>query len=514
MISPLTSKLSRSVLASKLRSVVFRVMLSYAGLTLAFALVATWSVVAQRQAAREAEAMRSGYLPLALALRDAVASQDTFNSQLNHITSAANPADKRVWFDTALSVGRPGVFRALRATLSHAFIEGDGVLQNVGVELLGETDDIERFLQADRELMGKLFAALTSSDSEGAEQLRDQLVTRGLQARRRLSQLEERVQQNLDALLGEARAREQHALRLLLGSALLSLLLGLALALYARRVLRPLGLVTRRAEAVAQGDLKERAPIATADEIGELSKTFESMVGAIVRANAELLNAERLATIGKMAAQVTHEVRNPLSSMALNVELLEEQVVDDPEARALVAAIKGEVDRLTELSERYLSVARRSRPQLEEEDLVEIAHSVLTTLQPDLVNRGVKTELVAEGSLRCWVDEGQIRQVLMNLVRNAREALPAGGTVTLTIRQVEPDRVELWVEDNGEGMDENVREHLFEPFFTTRKHGTGLGLAITREIVEAHAGSIRCEPRRPQGTRFVIDLPAGAPLAS
>jgi signal transduction histidine kinase len=502
--------MSSAAVSRRSRSVVFRVMLSYAGVALAFALVATWSVLAQQRAAREAEAMRSSYLPLALALRDAVASQDTFNSQLNHITTALNPADKRVWFDTALSLGRPGVFRALREMLTHAFVDGDAELRRVGDQLLVETNGIERFLEADRELLSKLFSALAANEMNRAEQLRDELVTRGLQARRGLSTLEETVGSNLDALLAGARVREQLALRILIGSAALTALVGLAMALYARRVLKPLGRVTLRAQAVARGDLTERQPIATTDEIGELSATFEAMVGAIARANAELLTAERLATIGKMAAQITHEVRNPLSSMALNVELLEEQVGDDREAKALVSAIKNEIDRLTELSERYLSVARRSRPQLEEEDLVEIARGVLTSLQPDLLKHDITATLVADRAVRCWIDEGQVRQVIINLVRNAREAVGSGGLIEVTIGLAE-GQAELWIDDNGQGLDPSVREHLFEPFFTTKKHGTGLGLAITREIIEAHAGRIRCESRAPRGTRFVISLPLKPP---
>ncbi|HTM45138.1 MAG TPA: HAMP domain-containing sensor histidine kinase, partial [Polyangiaceae bacterium] len=310
-----------------------------------------------------------------------------------------------------------------------------------------------------------------------------------------------------DALLAGARARENQALRLLIGSATVTILVGLAMALYARRVLRPLGLVTRRAEAVAHGDLTAHEPIDASDEIGELSKTFEGMVGAIAQANAELLTAERLATIGKMAAQITHEVRNPLSSLALNVDLLEEQVGSDAEARALVAAIKGEVDRLTELSERYLSVARRSRPQLEDEDIVELTRGALATLQPELTRQRVELKFSAPKELRCWVDEGQIRQVIINLVRNAREALGPDGKIEVTISAQDADGVELWIDDNGAGIDSSAREHLFEPFFTTKKHGTGLGLAITREIVEAHRGRIRCEPRPSGGTRFVIQLP-------
>jgi signal transduction histidine kinase len=189
-------------------------------------------------------------------------------------------------------------------------------------------------------------------------------------------------------------------------------------------------------------------------------------------------------------------------------------VGNDAEAKTLVTAIKTEVDRLTELSERYLSVARRSRPRLEEEDLVEIAGGVLTTLQPDLVKHGVTAKLIADQPVRCWVDEAQLRQVLINLVRNAREAVGNGGQIEVTIVPPRNGRVELWIDDEGKGLDPSVREHLFEPFFTTKKHGTGLGLAITREIIEAHAGQIRCESRVPRGTRFVITLPVKPPAAT
>jgi len=109
------------------------------------------------------------------------------------------------------------------------------------------------------------------------------------------------------------------------------------------------------------------------------------------------------------------------------------------------------------------------------------------------------------------LDETQMRQVLLNLIRNAREAMVGGGELCVGVRALTPpepaERLEISVADSGGGMDEHTREHLFEPFFTTKRHGTGLGLAITQEIVEAHGGKIRCERREPSGTRFVIELP-------
>jgi signal transduction histidine kinase len=285
------------------------------------------------------------------------------------------------------------------------------------------------------------------------------------------------------------------------------------MALYARRVLAPLAAVTARATAVAGGDLAPRPVVASDDEIGELATTFEAMVSAIARVNAELLAAERLATIGKMAAHVTHEIRNPLSSLALNVELLEEELPGDSEARTLLRAVKNEVDRLTALSERYLSVARRKPPRLEKEDIAQICRDALDFMRADLARHRITVELELEADLPAVsVDEGQIRQALYNLMRNARDAMASGGRVVLSARR-ESDGVEMTVDDEGSGIDPAARERLFEPFFTTKGHGTGLGLVITREIVEAHGGRIWCEPRETGGTRFAIFLPRTPPGA-
>ena len=277
-------------------------------------------------------------------------------------------------------------------------------------------------------------------------------------------------------------------------------------------MLAPLSAVTDRAKAVARGDLTPRPVVASADEIGELAQTFESMVSAIARANEQLLAAERLATIGKMAAHVTHEIRNPLSSIALNVELLEEEVgVEEPasEARTLLHAIKSEVERLASLSEQYLSVARQAPLTLEREQVGELVQEACDFMRRDLERHGVGIEVdVAPDVDVVMADEGQIKQALFNLLRNAREAMSSGGKVIVSVRAATGGGADVMVEDEGSGIDDATREKMFEPFFTTKGHGTGLGLAITRQIVEAHGGNIACDARPEGGTRFWIHLPS------
>jgi two-component system, NtrC family, sensor kinase len=493
------------------RPVAARVFAAFAVVVVAFAAASGFCVFAQRQAVEEANLMRSGYFPLALAVRDLVANQDTWNTQLNHVTRAGNPADIRVWFGASLKIGRPRLFAGARRAVSRAFSEqGSAESQRIGGELLRDINEAERFVSSDGERLERLFEALDRRDTAQAERVGDELVTRGVEEGMRLAQLEKRVEQNVDRLVAQARGRERVATWLLVSLTLATLATGAGMAVYARRMLLPLGLVTERAKAVALGDLKPRPAIVSNDEIGELAVTFEGMVSAIARANEQLLVSERLATIGKMAAHVTHEIRNPLSSIALNLELLEEELpASAEEANNLLRAIKAEVERLSGLSEQYLSVARQKPQQKQLERLAEIVEEACEFVRRELEQAGIKLEVSIEpgvGELSLPVAEAQVRQALLNLLRNAREAMPSGGRVVVKLLRAEGGGLDLIVDDEGVGMPATTRERLFEPFFTTKQHGTGLGLAITRQIAEAHGGSIRVEPREPKGTRIVLHL--------
>lgn len=163
----------------------------------------------------------------------------------------------------------------------------------------------------------------------------------------------------MDAIGESETLRERFAIGLLIALCILTVIVGVLMALLTRQMLAPLVNVTERARAVAKGDFTPQIAVDSRDEIGELAFTFELMVAAISAARERLLTSERLATIGKMAAHVTHEIRNPLSSISLNLELLEDEMPSQAsEARTLMRAIQSEIDRLTQLTEYYLSFAR------------------------------------------------------------------------------------------------------------------------------------------------------------
>jgi len=497
---------------AKRRSVAARVLVSYVLVMMAFALTALFSVQSEQRAAREAELLRTGYVPLKFSIERALDAQNLVNVELNHITEAKNPNDARSWIETERRV-RPKTFAEIRARAVGFAPTGDGRALSLSSELVQGANDIEHFLQADGERFARLFEALGTGDFDTAERAQNDLVSYEVEGARRIRELRDRVDHEMDDLVTAARIRERRSIEILVALSMLTLLVGVGVSLYARRVLRPLAAVTDRAKAVARGDLTPHKVIASNDEIGELAATFEGMVAAIARANADLVQAERLGAIGKMAAHVTHEIRNPLSSMGLNIELLEEELAHVPEmaeARQLVRAIKREIERLADLSEEYLRVAKRPVPHLERESLADLVREVVEFTRPELVKANVRCEEEMQEPLPAIAfDEGQIRQALLNLIRNAREAMqPAGVNLWLKIQSSgNGNGVDLVVEDDGSGIPDDVREKVFDPFFTTKERGTGLGLAVTRQIVEAHGGTINCEARAPKGTRFFIHLP-------
>lgn len=491
------------------RTVAGRLLASYVLVLIASTITVAWSLRALRDAARDAEILRSGYVPLLRKIDETLADQNVLNLQLNHITAAKNAGDIRAWIE-AFWRTRPLTFANLRKAAERELDGGDESIHQFRVEIVRDASVVEKLLTADPERFGKLFQALSVGDAEGAEKARGELIKRETDGAQQLRALRTRVEDRMDALTADAKRRETRAMQFLVGLFGLTLLVGIAISIYARRVLAPLTRVTERAEAVARGDLTPRELVATNDEIGELATTFEGMVAAILRARSELVNAERLAAIGKMAAHVTHEIRNPLSSIGLNLELLEDEVAmrDDKEASQLVIAIRAEVERLSKIAEQYLSIARRPKPNLERERVEDLVQELLTFVRLELERGNVTHQVNVDPDLPdALVDESLLRQAILNLVRNAREAMSKGGELVINLRTANDGGVDLTIEDSGSGVPEELRASIFDPFFTTKQRGTGLGLAVTRDIIEVHGGSIRCEGREGGGTRFCIHLP-------
>lgn len=290
----------------------------------------------------------------------------------------------------------------------------------------------------------------------------------------------------------------------------------------AARSLRPVRTLIDAVSQIRRGDYAASIKVVGEDEIAVLAREFDAMATALREREAqlqqkqqELLRAERLAAVGRVSAQVAHEIRNPLSSIGLNVEMLEDQVgqakfetaTEAREAIELLRAVTREVDRLTEITEDYLRLARLPQPVKRPEDLRRVLEELVGFAHEELERAGLTVEVTfGDPALPVLADEGQLRQVFLNLIRNAREAMAAGGTLRLWAG-LRDGRIEARVSDTGGGMSAAVKDKLFEPFFTTKQGGTGLGLPLSRQIIEAHGGSISVDSEPGRGTTFLVSLP-------
>jgi signal transduction histidine kinase len=250
---------------------------------------------------------------------------------------------------------------------------------------------------------------------------------------------------------------------------------------------------------------------------GEVERLNDELTGTLSRlqtAQQELVVAERMATVGRLSLRIAHEVRNPISAIELNAEMLEDIVrarsdadLDMKEAAGLVSAIRDQVTTLDALTEEYLAFARFPRPHFEEESINHLVQELADFVRPVATRQGLTLRVdVDPNAPMMEIDRGLLRQAVLNLVKNGLETLSSGGELTISSR-FDGEAVEIAVADTGGGIAPDVEHRLFEQFFTTKPQGTGLGLSITRQIAEEHGGEVRWQNRAPLGATFTIRLP-------
>jgi len=217
--------------------------------------------------------------------------------------------------------------------------------------------------------------------------------------------------------------------------------------------------------------------------------------------------------LATLAGGLAHEIRNPLSTIGMNLELLAEELENDDSQRARrmmrrIGNLQGECRNLEEILNAFLQFARAGELHLAEGNLNTIVSDYVDFLEPQANSMEVELRPHLDSDLPVvMLDRSLMRQALVNLCRNAIEAMPDGGSIDLLTR-TRGNEVVLEVIDTGKGMDEKTRSQMFQAFFSTRSGGSGLGLPTVRKIVEAHHGRISCESEVGKGTRFTITLPA------
>ncbi len=291
-------------------------------------------------------------------------------------------------------------------------------------------------------------------------------------------------------------------------------LLALVLAAWATaRVTRPVKLLATGAAEVARGNWQVRVETDSRDEIGDLARAFNQMTGQLSDQRERLVQAERVAAWRELARRLAHELKNPLFPLQITVENLERAKREHPAQfeevfRESTATLLAELANLKAIVGRFSDFAKMPTPQFEPIELNDLVRAVLKLVDAQLAATGnIRAEVDLNPALRSiQADPEQIKRALQNLVLNALDAMPNGGTLRIATRQYN-STVILEVADTGQGLTQEECARLFTPYYTTKHHGTGLGLAIVQSVVSDHHGTISVESQPGRGAAFCIELP-------
>ena len=452
-----------------MRSIATKIFLAFGVSLLAFALVSAFGIAQLHDLGRKLRLLSEGYLPLTR-IAAQIDVKDWVTPRVLE-AGALDPASRRALVPLARS-RFPSLVREKiaegRAVAGRAAQVASGEEAAFLAEVVGRLDALDaawsRYDAAARALLDAAEAGEAPSDA-------------GIQAARTMEKalaidvklLQAALESHTSELVLAAGREESRTVASIIIYTLLALSVGAGAALVSQRLLAPIRTLTEGVKGVASGDLSRQVEVRGSDELGVLAREFNAMAASLERQRQELLRAERLAAVGRISAHITHEIRNPLNSLGLNAELLADELEPgaSTEARALLGAITREVDRLNAVAEEYLRFARLPRPVMAREDLNDVLRGLVDFVAPEMAAAGVTvTSDLAKDLPPVWADEGQLRAVFLNLLRNSREAMPGGGTIAVRTARSADGGAEVTVADTGSGIppeqqDENLRSVLF-----------------------------------------------------
>ena len=306
----------------------------------------------------------------------------------------------------------------------------------------------------------------------------------------------------------------QNLNRLLIVVGLVTVLAGAWLIfLISHTFTRPLSNLVSGVHALEQGDFAYPLKVRSHDEVGELTVAFDRMRRSLEKSQRDLLHSERLATIGRMASSISHDLRHPLTTILAYAEFLSESNLDNDQRKDLYQEIRQSVNKMAELIASLLEFSKAQEAlHPVYGDVADTLEHTISAVQLHPEFRRTRISFMHEGPTHGWFDFKKLDRVFYNLLQNACEAASSeSGKVEVTAMGLD-NQVEISILDNGPGIPEAVREDIFQPFVTCGKEGgTGLGLAVVQKIVRDHGGTIRVASTGPAGTRFTLILPLTPP---
>ncbi len=319
-------------------------------------------------------------------------------------------------------------------------------------------------------------------------------------------------------------------------AALFIVLLLVILYFSTSRIIHPLQKMAEATQKISKGDLSHKLEVKSKDEIGLLADSFNQMTADLKIANmklldwgktlekkveertreikemqAHLIQSEKLASLGKLAAGVAHEINNPLGGILMYSHLILEDAEKNSQTSENLKKVIRETTRCKNIVRGLLDFARPKKPEISNIDINELLGNSLSLLESQALFQNIKiVKNFSKALSQILADEAQLQQVFTNIILNAAEAMGGKGTLILETTNIEAEgKIELCIRDTGHGISEEDKEKLFEPFFTTKEvgKGTGLGLAISYGIIQRHGGDIKVQSRVGKGSTFIVRLP-------
>jgi len=280
--------------------------------------------------------------------------------------------------------------------------------------------------------------------------------------------------------------------------------------LIARSITLPVEELAALTGKIAAGDFNQRATVRHHDEVGALAQSFNQMLSQVQSYEQKLIESEKIGTAGQMAAGLAHEIRNPLTSIKLFIQILQGRLQDQPDNQAMTDAILQEVCRLERIIEQIVARARPSAPVMIRGNINDPLNEVLHLAAPSLQSAGITVQSHLDEPLpSCLHDPEKVKQVFWNLLLNSKDAMPKGGRLEI-FSAVTANGIDITFADSGCGLSDTNPDLCFKAFYTTKPEGLGLGLSTSRKIMEQHGGTLTLRNGEQGGVIARIHLPIGA----
>lgn len=289
--------------------------------------------------------------------------------------------------------------------------------------------------------------------------------------------------------------------------------------IFTRRIVTPVNQLVSGMDKFSAGDLRYRIPPLGADEVSMLAERFNEMAEKLTKVQEKLKRTERLETVNKMASVLSHEIKNPLNAMVVNMQVMEREcnrkTPRTDKLRHYLGIVASEIQRVDDLVNNFLMVARPPKLDRKQVKIDQLIDDVIISQQAEALQSGIRINRQYHvENINLLIDEKKIRQVLVNILLNAIQAMPGGGNITIELDSYdgseEDDQLD-WIairfHDTGKGIPKEQLTQIFDFYFSTKATGTGLGLSVAQQIIEEHGGRIEVESKIAKGSTFSVFLP-------